>query len=465
MSIRRPRRGRGADSVASLPTPPPQVSPSVGNALPLSAILKAGKEDREAVAKSANRFGPLVTHEVPVGARGARGTHASTYRDIHHRVTPQFPSIAPPFTPTPEDATPLAKFTIGASNTDVLFASSDELGIIAELTTIAKSPPHTQARAQGLNYAQMTPPIHRDVVVDSRVSWLVGDPSYKPTEFTARLVLENSRTNQTGHKWADPNDPMDRDTQARLHDASQTYQAHWMLVRPARLSGAVVPLNMHGRTGIVGRGILGKWGANHAADPLVTRWIKVGGVTNLQVVLVKRKEGGQWAMPGGMVDAGEAVSVAAAREFSEEAGKNVYPPESEEFKKWQAVSNSLFHGGRPDDRIVYKGYVDDPRNTDNAWMETIVYSFHIASVSDGALFSKLGAGDDAASAAWVTIATRKRNGLLDHTPLSNLEREFLTEKSDTPYMWADHTKFLHACLRMQDASVAQGKTQFLPIKS
>jgi ADP-ribose pyrophosphatase len=25
---------------------------------------------------------------------------------------------------------------------------------------------------------------------------------------------------------------------------------------------------------------------------------------------------------------------------------------------------------------VYRGYVDDPRNTDNAWMETIAYNFH-----------------------------------------------------------------------------------------
>jgi len=25
---------------------------------------------------------------------------------------------------------------------------------------------------------------------------------------------------------------------------------------------------------------------------------------------------------------------------------------------------------------VYRGYVDDPRNTDNAWMETQAYNFH-----------------------------------------------------------------------------------------
>lgn len=32
------------------------------------------------------------------------------------------------------------------------------------------------------------------------------------------------------------------------------------------------PLNPFGRTGIIGRGLLGRWGPNHAADSLVTRW-------------------------------------------------------------------------------------------------------------------------------------------------------------------------------------------------
>ena len=26
--------------------------------------------------------------------------------------------------------------------------------------------------------------------------------------------------------------------------------------------------------------------------------------------------------------------------------------------------------------ITIRGYVDDPRNTDNAWMETVAFNFH-----------------------------------------------------------------------------------------
>lgn len=25
---------------------------------------------------------------------------------------------------------------------------------------------------------------------------------------------------------------------------------------------------------------------------------------------------------------------------------------------------------------IYEGYIDDPRNTDNAWIETVAYHFH-----------------------------------------------------------------------------------------
>ena len=67
------------------------------------------------------------------------------------------------------------------------------------------------------------------------------------------------------------------------------------------------PINPRGRTGMTGRGTLGKWGPNHAADPIVTRWNPEDDY-ELQVVAIKRTDTGDWALPGGMVDDGEAVS-------------------------------------------------------------------------------------------------------------------------------------------------------------
>jgi ADP-ribose pyrophosphatase len=89
------------------------------------------------------------------------------------------------------------------------------------------------------------------------------------------------------------------------------------------------PLNIRGRTGLRGRGVLGRYGPNHAADPIVTRWKRhpEGGIRHdsvsqrpiLQFVAIQRRDTSEWALPGGMVDPGENVSVTLMREFMEEA--------------------------------------------------------------------------------------------------------------------------------------------------
>ena len=39
----------------------------------------------------------------------------------------------------------------------------------------------------------------------------------------------------------------------------------------------------------------------------------------LQFIAIKRRDTGEWALPGGMVDPGEKVATTAIREFQEEA--------------------------------------------------------------------------------------------------------------------------------------------------
>jgi ADP-ribose pyrophosphatase len=124
---------------------------------------------------------------------------------------------------------------------------------------------------------------------------------------------------------------------------------------------------------------LGKWGANHAADPLITQKGEDG---QLYFLMIKRVDNGQWALPGGMLDSSEAgmprgPMQAALRELFEEAGLDL-------------------RAERNEAKIIYQGYVDDPRNTDNAWMETVVYHIHLNEAS----LVKLTAGDDASVAKW-----------------------------------------------------------------
>ena len=96
-----------------------------------------------------------------------------------------------------------------------------------------------------------------------------------------------------------------------------------------------------------------------------------------------------------MVDPGELVSVTVRREFMEEA------LDSEHLEDKAAVEEKLkafFDAGKE----IYKGYVDDPRNTDNAWMETVAFHFHDESGEIIGQFS-LKAGDDAKALEWKDI--------------------------------------------------------------
>ena len=96
------------------------------------------------------------------------------------------------------------------------------------------------------------------------------------------------------------------------------------------VDAANLPLNPRGRTGLAGRGMLGRWGPNHAADPVVTRWRRepvhgelvtspATGRRVLEFICIQRRDNGVWSLPGGMVDPGERVATTLVREFMEEA--------------------------------------------------------------------------------------------------------------------------------------------------
>ncbi|KOB71626.1 ADP-ribose pyrophosphatase, mitochondrial [Operophtera brumata] len=75
-----------------------------------------------------------------------------------------------------------------------------------------------------------------------------------------------------------------------------------------------------------------------------------------------------------------------------------WDPEIEEKKDWDRRFRKFFSGGK----AVYKGYMDDHRNTDNAWIESVAYSFHDdTGATVGAL--SLNPGDDAVGVQWADI--------------------------------------------------------------
>ncbi|XP_058465432.1 ADP-ribose pyrophosphatase, mitochondrial [Malaya genurostris] len=230
--------------------------------------------------------------------------------------------------------------------------------------------------------------VRRYPVPDEDVCWSVVYSDYQPPFYEASVMK--------GKEWADS---------AFEHPS---FKAKWN-----QLDGKVnrvsfigeyeihsgYPLNLFGRTGLRGRGLLGRWGPNHAADPIVTKWKinehghhvinETSGKRILQMCAIERHDCGEWAIPGGMVDPGEIVSATLKREFMEEAMSS--SSGTEEIERF-------FAGGKE----IYKGYVDDPRNTDNAWMETVAVNFHD---EDGSIVGQfnLHAGDDAAKVQWMDL--------------------------------------------------------------
>jgi ADP-ribose pyrophosphatase len=204
----------------------------------------------------------------------------------------------------------------------------------------------------------------RFFVPDDRVSWQTEFPNYSPLEYNAPIVLDLNTP------WADP------------QDIRKVNRPFISFEGEVKFNSNGLPINPFGRTGLAGRGVLGKWGANFAVDGIVTTIHP--GTNSFRVLTIIRGDTGETAFPGGMVDLNETPLETRDRELAEELSITR-----------EDLSAPLY------EKIVYKGYVDDPRNTDNAWMETSVV--HTLLPYETAQNMILSAGDDAKEFNWVDV--------------------------------------------------------------
>ena len=109
-------------------------------------------------------------------------------------------------------------------------------------------------------------------------------------------------------------------------------------------------------------------GPNYTADAIII------DERQQKILLIQRRDCGEWALPGGFVDQNESSLDAAIREANEEASITVDVGQ-----------------------LVYRGIVDDPRNSEQAWIETSAYLF--PATGDVAT----AAGDDANDAQWFPL--------------------------------------------------------------
>lgn len=108
-------------------------------------------------------------------------------------------------------------------------------------------------------------------------------------------------------------------------------------------------------------------GPNYTADAVII------DEEAAKILLIQRGDTGEWALPGGFVDASDDSAYnAAIREAQEEAGIHI-------------------NGYSP---LIFRGIVDDPRNSLAAWIETSAYLFAASSATE------ITSGDDAQDAQW-----------------------------------------------------------------
>lgn len=147
-------------------------------------------------------------------------------------------------------------------------------------------------------------------------------------------------------------------------------------------NSVMLPVNPYSPTGLGGRGLLGKWGPNHAADPIVITYDNENNIYEL-LVIERVDTPGIWALPGGMRDKNEYIGKTLTRELKEETNLIL------------DSSNAI---------LVYSGYVNDPRNTDHAWIETCAFLFLLTNYQRTTLLKTIKAGDDAASVKLIKLS-------------------------------------------------------------
>ena len=120
-----------------------------------------------------------------------------------------------------------------------------------------------------------TKKIKRHDVPAGQISWDVPFEFYDPISFDAMHLATAP--------YADP-DIKKPDFNPKFNQLDgkfdrRSHEGNYKVVQK-------IPLNLRGRTGLAGRGVLGRYGPNHAADPIVTRWKThpEGGIEAFKIV-------------------------------------------------------------------------------------------------------------------------------------------------------------------------------------
>ncbi|XP_057290183.1 transient receptor potential cation channel subfamily M member-like 2 [Hydractinia symbiolongicarpus] len=176
------------------------------------------------------------------------------------------------------------------------------------------------------------------------------------------------------------------------------------------------PRNPRGRTGVAGKGLLKTFGPNEIVETLLTRWkpgltgIEIGssGLKILQVLVVKETKSGTINIPIGPVTKCEShrqeelIPPILSALFHVEvlSDKGLWLDDERKSSYAERCQEILSHGLE-----LYNGPIEDPRNTDEAWIESVVINYHD---QDGRVISKYLESKLASqlNLEWMDVSTR-----------------------------------------------------------
>ena len=148
--------------------------------------------------------------------------------------------------------------------------------------------------------------VERFPVPDDKVKWEQDFHKYTPVSFTTKEVL-------SGTSYSDINLEKLPEDERGVIVFNEMDKENGIDRRTFESSPYLIvqglPRNPIGRTGMTGRGCLGRWGPNWAWDPVITRWKKdkdncrmkaKDGKHILEFLAVLRLSSRTWSLPGGM---------------------------------------------------------------------------------------------------------------------------------------------------------------------
>jgi hypothetical protein len=184
-----------------------------------------------------------------------------------------------------------------------------------------------------------------------------------------------------------------------------------------------------------GRGVLWEWGEQHAIDSLITReapdWPQNArrNRTQLQVVVIVRRDSGSFACPGGMLPRHHPIGPVgqAKTEFLEEAGGKLSPAQRRELDDIMEQQHCC----------LGTFLSNDPRCTAEAWIATKVLHWHLPRSLGDRMEVKPLAEEDSVHAFWADF----EKGFVYCTPEIHRQYPHLRVGELLP-LFASHDKFM-----------------------